>query len=53
MKRLWLWLKLFWHNLVEMKDPEPVPKSPTVDAWQTFEQERREEFERALKAQSD
>lgn len=53
MKRLWTWLKLWWLNVVEMTDPPPKPKEPTVDEWHAFEQERRDEFERALRANAD
>ena len=53
MRRLWTWLKLLWLNVVEMKDPPPSDHAPTVDEWHAFEQERREEFERALKASYD
>lgn len=35
-----------------MSDEHPAPPSkPRLDDWQTFEQERREEFERALRSQ--
>lgn len=54
MRRLWVWLKFWWENVVKMEDPPPKQTTaPTVDEWHAFEQERREEFERALKASTD
>lgn len=54
MKRLWRWLKSLWRNILDMSDPAPTrPHVPSVDEWAQFEQERREEFERALRASGD